>query len=126
MIPLKDCKHRGIYIINSRNLTIAVYDENTHGFTGIRLKFHDYFLDTEYHHDADPNHGTATPLQYLHQLPDHIHHNEQTPTTVTQEILDNLTTKHTPKIGDTIQRTNTPLHQYLDTLKHQNPSESPS
>jgi hypothetical protein len=42
-------KHRNLYRIRARNFHLGVYDEKRKGFIGIRLKFHDRFLDVEYH-----------------------------------------------------------------------------
>ena len=43
-----ELQNRGIYHIQSRNLTIAVWSEVIEGFIGIREKFRFHFLDTEW------------------------------------------------------------------------------
>lgn len=50
-IPLDKCIKRGIYRIRSRNLSIGLFDGEK-GFIGIRTKFGDRYLFTEYHHDS--------------------------------------------------------------------------
>jgi hypothetical protein len=53
MIRPKDQHIKGrVYRIHCRNLSYGVYDGNS-GFIGIRLKFYDRFLFTEYHYDAE-------------------------------------------------------------------------
>ena len=64
-IPLEACKHRGVYRIKARNITIGVFDEPWKTFIGIREKWGRRFLDREYHWDCGPPHGTATPLEEL-------------------------------------------------------------
>lgn len=72
LIPIDQCKHRGVYRIDCRNLGIGVYDEETKGFTGIRSKFGSKYLFEEYHWDTGAPHGTVDGTEYLHQLPDDI------------------------------------------------------
>ena len=72
LIPIDQCKHRGVYRIECRNLGIGVYDEETKGFTGIRSKFGSQYLFEEYHWDTGAPHGTVDGTEYLHQLPDDI------------------------------------------------------
>lgn len=69
-IPLTECKPRRLYRLRSRNLSVGVFDGKD-GFIGIRVKFGNRFLDTEYHWDKGPPHGTAKPLEDLGlDLPD--------------------------------------------------------
>jgi len=70
-IPLDQCELGGIYKINSRNLTIGVYD-GAEGFIGIRKKFSEIYLFTEFHHDQGPPCGTVYPLEKIGTLPSHI------------------------------------------------------
>jgi hypothetical protein len=58
-IPIEKCEERKIYKIDSRNLNIAVYCGEG-AFIGIRTKFGDEFLFTEFHRDMGPPFGTVT------------------------------------------------------------------
>lgn len=70
-IKLPECKARGVYKISSRNLSYGIYDGKS-GFIGIRTKFSDRYLFTEYHWDND-RFPTVQPLEYLGiDLPDNI------------------------------------------------------
>lgn len=71
-IKITDCKHRGLYIIDSRNLSIGVFDKYTNSFIGLRTKFSDIFLFSEIHYDASTSYGTVYPLKYIGQLPEDI------------------------------------------------------
>ena len=64
-IPLDQCKHGFLYRITSRNLNTGVYNAKTKGFIGIREKFGDLYLFTEYHWDLGPPHGTVRPIEIL-------------------------------------------------------------
>jgi len=68
-IPLTACQDRGLYRISSRNLSLGVFDARTRGFIGIREKFGERFLFTEYHYDTGEPHGTVYPLQQLEEVP---------------------------------------------------------
>lgn len=57
-IPIKDLVKGNLYKIGSRNLTLGVYDGDC-GFIGIREKFNQRYLDTEYHWDYDGPFGTV-------------------------------------------------------------------
>lgn len=61
----EECKHRHVYLINSRNLRLGVYNEANGGFYGIRTKFTDKFIFCEYHWDNGPPYGTVRPQQLL-------------------------------------------------------------
>ena len=78
-LPLAECKDRFLYRLNSRNLSLGVFNAKLQGFVGIRYKFDEY-LDTEYHWDTGAPHGTAYPLEELRELPDEIELKENTPT----------------------------------------------
>lgn len=70
-IKLPDCIVRGVYKISSRNLSYGIFNGKT-GFIGIREKFKERFLFTEYHWDS-PSFATVQPLEYLNiTLPDSI------------------------------------------------------
>jgi hypothetical protein len=66
-------RERGVYRLRSRNLTFGVYSKRSDGFTGIREKFGDRSLFTEYFRQ------TAWPVEYLGQLPDEITLSETEP-----------------------------------------------
>ena len=64
MIPLKDCKKGYFYRIRARNFQVGIFDGNT-GFIGIREKFGDRYLVTEYHWDIGAPLGTVRPVKEL-------------------------------------------------------------
>jgi hypothetical protein len=68
MIPIEDCKKGYLYLINSRNLDLAVYDGDG-GFIGIREKFGQRFLFTEFHWDTGEPYGTVRPQEELEYCP---------------------------------------------------------
>src|SRR3954466_8451834 len=73
MIPLHDCKHRRLYKIRARNISVGFYEEKTKAFFGLRKKFGPTFLDREFHYDYDGPYGTAKPEHELqHTLSDEI------------------------------------------------------
>lgn len=72
MLPLSECKPRWLYYIDSRNLSMGVYNAENKGFIGIRTKFGARFLDTEFHWDTGEPFGTAIPYEALEQIPDDI------------------------------------------------------
>lgn len=67
------CIIRTIYKLNSRNLSIGVYD-GINRFIGIRTKFNNRFLDSENHYDAHEQfgYGTACPIAIIGILPENI------------------------------------------------------
>lgn len=69
MIPISECIKGHVYKVKARNFRVAVFDGKV-GFTGIRTKFGQRFLDTELHWDADETHGTCRPLEPIESLPD--------------------------------------------------------
>jgi hypothetical protein len=71
-IPLTSCKSRGIYMLHSRNLSIGVFNPENNGFIGIREKFGDKFLFTEFHYDTGAPFGTVRPLKEIGLLPGDI------------------------------------------------------
>lgn len=68
-IPVNDCQHGGLYLIESRNLWLGVYCAEQQGFIGIREKFSDRFLFVENHWDCGPPCGTAKPMEFLELYP---------------------------------------------------------
>ena len=89
-IPLTECRHRGIYRLASRNLTLGVFNKSSNGFIGIREKFGDLYLFTEYHWDNGPPFGTASPYEFVGTLPDDIEVRESVDTfdSVTRRLVD--------------------------------------
>jgi len=78
-IPISECKHGHLYRLDSRNLSMGVYNENDHnGFIGIRTKFGDRFLFTEHHWDGE-YYATAKPLEDLGPVPEDIEVRENFP-----------------------------------------------
>lgn len=72
MIPLQDCEDRFAYKISSRNLIFGVFNVKNSGFIGIREKFGEEYLFTEYHYDTGSPFGTVIPKEKLIKLPDDI------------------------------------------------------
>jgi hypothetical protein len=68
MLALDQCIKGHIYEVHSRNLHITVYDGKD-GFIGIRQKFDDRYLFTEYHWDKG---GTVKVLKEIGVLPPDI------------------------------------------------------
>lgn len=62
-ISLLDCIPRRVYKIQSRNLSFGIYDGDS-GFIGIRTKFCNRYLFTEYHWDNE-NFATVKPIKDL-------------------------------------------------------------
>lgn len=79
-IPKEATIPRGVYLLNSRNIFVGVYDGDG-GFIGIRRKFHDEFLFAEYHWDNGPPYGTVKPYKFLMMLPEDIEVRESSPRT---------------------------------------------
>ena len=69
MISLKKCKNGYAYKIDSRNLSIGVFNRVTNGFVGVRYKFGDEFLFEEFHYDTGEPYGTVYPKKELEQCP---------------------------------------------------------
>jgi hypothetical protein len=70
-IRLVDCEKGWLYRINSRNLSLGVFDGKG-GFIGIREKLGARYLFTEYHEDTGPPYGTVTVLEKLRPFPETI------------------------------------------------------
>lgn len=68
-IALEDCKDRFLYRLESRNLSLGVFNKELNGFVGIREKFGARYLATEYHYDTGAPFGTACPLEELEEIP---------------------------------------------------------
>ncbi len=72
MIPLTNCKNRHLYKISSRNLIFGVFNSENNGFVGIREKFGDEYLFTEYHWDTGAPFGTVKPTEDLGEVPENL------------------------------------------------------
>lgn len=68
-IPLNECRHGYTYQIQSRNLAFGVFNRETRGFVGLREKFGDTSLFTEFHYDTGPPFGTVAPLREIEECP---------------------------------------------------------
>jgi hypothetical protein len=69
MIPLSQCQDHHLYQIQSRNLSYGVFDKARSGFVGIRTKFGNRYLATEYHWDIDEPYGTVQPIAMIELCP---------------------------------------------------------
>jgi hypothetical protein len=71
VIPIEECKHGYLYYIQSRNLSIGVFNkDNDNGLIGVREKFGSRYLFTEFHYDNGPPFGTAKPILELGPVPE--------------------------------------------------------
>lgn len=70
-IKLADCVPGAVYTLQSRNLTLGVYDGKT-GFIGLRHKLGHTYLFTEYHHDRCDSLATVRPLRQVGAVPAHV------------------------------------------------------
>ena len=70
-IKSEDCNHGFLYLVNSRNLKLGVYDKEVNGFIGLRDKFNSRFLFVEYHWDNE-SFATCQPLVELEQIPEEL------------------------------------------------------
>lgn len=68
-IQIKDCIHGGLYKIDSRNLSLGIYNENKNEFIGIRRKFGYLYLFEEFHYDIGPPYGTVKPIKLIEKSP---------------------------------------------------------
>lgn len=64
-ISKEACVDRRLYRIRSRNLRFGVFNQETGGFLGIRVKFGSRYVFEEYHHDNGPPYGTVYPVEDL-------------------------------------------------------------
>lgn len=111
-IPFEELKHGGCYRISSRNLILGIYDENAKGYIGIREKFGDEYLFTEFDWDTGPPFGTATPYEFIGMLPADITVAENVDAIATAEIIGNYISC-SYKIGDRIGIENKQLFDWL-------------
>ena len=89
-IPLDQCVDRAVYRIRSNNLGVGVFSEKTKGFIGIRTKFGNKYLFTEYHYDTGAPFGTVCPVEQLGVLPDNIENRELAADKNNQSLVDFL------------------------------------
>jgi hypothetical protein len=68
-IKIEECVNGCLYRISSRNLVVGVFRADVKGFIGIREKFGDEYLFTEYHWDNGPPFGTVMPKEFLEGCP---------------------------------------------------------
>lgn len=68
MIPQSECIKGHLYRIDSRNLSLGVYDGKG-GFIGIRTKFNSRYLFTELYWEASESYGTVRPQEDLGPIP---------------------------------------------------------
>lgn len=113
MIKLDNCVHGNLYLLDSRNLNMGIFNKETKGFIGIRTKFGFRFLFTEYHREASTDFGTAKPLELIEETPfgqDKIQ--ERITSTVTEEMiaqgLNHLS------VGQTVSVDNKEIRNYLE------------
>jgi len=105
-IPLEECKHGGLYKISARNFSLGVYDEKAKGFIGVRTKWSDVYLFTEYHWDTGEPYGTVRPKELVGQYPGEVFEG--------QSIVNEK--------GEKFYRDNAELKAWLDQKKEQMPA----
>ena len=77
-LPMEEMERGGIYRIIARNFFVGVWDGES-GFIGIREKFGDRYLFTEYHRDYSDRIGTARPVEKVGQVPEGVQLVERLP-----------------------------------------------
>jgi hypothetical protein len=71
-IPIPECEEGRVYKLRCRNFSVGVFDGKD-GFIGIRIKFGQRFLATEYHWDQGPPYGTVSGIEDMGmKLPEDI------------------------------------------------------
>jgi len=108
MIPLAECQHGQLYRVKSRNISLGVFNQHAQGFVGIRTKYDNDFLDFEIHWEADPNYGTAQPIEALEACP-------HEPTANVRRLFTEDDAKRIsgPKVGESFPADNEPLFRWL-------------
>ena len=112
-IPRAECKKGGLYFVFSRNLTLAVCSEHNNGFVGIREKFGDYYLFTEYHWETGAPFGTVSPKKLLCMVPDGIEPTENVMVEATEEVLKRWAS-HSYEVGEQVPIENKALFEWLE------------
>ncbi len=117
-IPLTECQHGGLYRINSRNLSLGVFNKEDNGFIGIREKFFCLYLFTEYHWDTGAPFGTVQPQELLEMYPHEV--SENVSKTAVEADFTHMSGSHLVngemvplKPGDTISVENKVLYNWL-------------
>lgn len=67
-IPISECEHRRLYLVQARNFIFGIYNQFTKSFLGVRYKFGREFIDFEDHWDTGEPHGTVKPLEALSEV----------------------------------------------------------
>jgi hypothetical protein len=75
-IPLDQCIKGMVYRVESRNLSMGVFDGG-HAFIGVRNKFGTRYLFGEHHYDDGPPNGTVEPLEELGMVPEEVNIDER-------------------------------------------------
>lgn len=68
-LTIAECQDGNLYLISSRNLALGVFRADVAGFIGIRTKFGNRFLFTEFHYDTGAPFGTVFPIKDLGECP---------------------------------------------------------
>jgi hypothetical protein len=85
-VPKTELIDRRVYRLQSRNLLVGVWVAERDGFIGVREKFGDEYLFTEYHLEGNGATGTANGIEDLRfNIPKDVELRERKPT------LDNRT-----------------------------------
>lgn len=64
-IPMNEYEDRRVYKLKCRNLLVGAWCADQGGFIGIRMKFNDRYLDTEYARQDGGMYGTADATEAL-------------------------------------------------------------
>ena len=64
-IKIPEMKDGMIYRVIGRNYSVAMWNEESKRFYGIREKWGDEYISGELHWDADPNYGTVRPMKEI-------------------------------------------------------------
>jgi hypothetical protein len=71
-IPVAQLKNNHVYEIDSRNLSLGVWDQMNEAFVGIRTKFGSRYLAGENPAELGGPHGTATAYAHVGPLPEGV------------------------------------------------------
>lgn len=102
MIKLTECKPRHLYKISSRNLIFGVFNAENSGFVGIREKFGDEYLFTEYHWDTGSPFGTVQPTEDLGEIPENL---------IVGEYVDDFAFKNNKELFDFLKLKETEFYK---------------
>ena len=125
-VALKDCKKGIVYRLKARNIRLGVFDGKA-GFIGIREKFKQRFLDTEYHREGE-SYQTADPLEAVASVPVDIMITDHLDTcceTCGKRVEWATTWVHliadTSHEADPVSRMNHALFEFLSKLEEEQP-----